>query len=673
MKNYFVIFLYRIILILSIVMPFKQVFSQAITYETSKALLIHQFTLNINWENEQNIKKYKIGFLENEAKTYNEFKKTIATNKIKGKPVELFRVKSIDKIPNVQLLYIDEKWSEKIEEIWFKIENRNILLVSEKSNDAKYIMLNIFLNPKEDKINFEINKANIIIENFSFDPELLLTGGKEVDIRELYREMKLGLVKEKQEVEQQKKIIKKQTEELATLHKQADILNINITLLLKQIAKSKAKLEFLSDSVKIQQEILSLKLIQIKEQEKKLKTQEREISIKENEIIKKENEIIKKENEISSRTIELDSILTEKNKQQDIINKQKNDISNQKNIINKKNWQLLLSVVLAFLLIVVAVFIYYAYRIRKKASIKQLAVSNKLGKQKRVLEKTLTKLKATQSQLIQSEKMASLGVLTAGIAHEINNPVNYINSGLEGLKTISTEIIKTVAKYQQITNGNEKKHEIEKQKIKKELEYLAEGIQTLTKNINKGVSRTTEIIKSLNTFSHTDDDELSLTNIHEGIDSTTTLLYNQYKNRIKIIKNYNKIPTIHCYSSKLNQVFMNILSNAIQAIEEKGTIIITTSQIDNLEKQNGEYVKISIKDTGKGIPENVQNKIFEPFFTTKQVGKGTGLGLSISHGIIQQHKGEIKFKSSTKGTEFEIYLPIISNHNKKATTQKMNN
>ncbi len=529
------IFFYIIILILSIVMPFKQAFSQSITYETSKALLIYQFTLNINWENEKNIKKYKICFLENDNKTYNEFKKIIATNRINGKPVELFQVKSIDKIPDVHLLYVDEKWSEKIEEIWFKIENRNILLVSEKCDDAKYIMLNVRYSQEDEKVKFEINKANLIIENFSFNPEILLIGGKEVDVRELYREMKLGLEKEKQEVEQQKKIIKKQTKELATLHKQADILNSNITLLLKQITKSKEKLDFLSDSVKIQQEILSLKLIQIKEQEKKLKTQEREISIK-------ENEIIKKEAEITTRTIELDSILTEKNKQQEIIDRQKNDISDQKNIINKRNWQLLLSVVLAFSLIVVAIFIYYAYSVRTKTNIKQLAVNETLEIQKRILEKTLKKLTTTQSQLIQSEKMASLGVLTAGIAHEINNPVNYINSGLEGLKTISSEIIKTVAKYQKVTNGNEKKNEIEKQKIKKELEYLTDGIQTLTKNINKGVSRTTEIIKSLNTFSHTDDDELSLTNIHEGIDSTTTLLYNQYKNRIQIIKNYNKIP-----------------------------------------------------------------------------------------------------------------------------------
>ena len=629
-----------IILFLSLFVSLEPAISQ-ISYETSKALLIFQFANNISHENEKGIKKYKICFLGNDIKTYQELEKLTANNRIKGKLVELSFVDNLDQIPEIQLLYIDKTWVKKIEEVWLKIENKNILLVSEQCPDAKYIMLNILRYQAQEKVDFEINKANMIIENLSFNPELLLLGGKEVDIRELYRDMKQRLEKEKQDVEQYKQVLREQTAEIAVLHKQTDSLRTNINVLTEKISKSEGKLNYLSDSVKIQQDILLSKLSQIRNQETKLANQK--------------NEIRKKENEIKSRTNELDNIIAEKVKQQDIINEQEITLLDQENIISTKNQQLSLTVVFALMLMVLTISILYALRTKKKASKKQLIVNRRLGEQKLILEKTLKNLTNTKSKLIQSEKMASLGVLTAGIAHEINNPVNYISSGLEGLKTVSSQIINVVSKYQEYTK--EKNQEIE-QNIQDELSFLTTAIQTLTKNIQTGVNRTTKIIKSLNAFSRVDDDKLSLSDLHENIDLTTTLLHNKYKNRIEIIKNYNKIPQTYCYSSKLNQVFMNILSNAIQAVKDKGTITITTEHIEkSLEDKKG-GIKISIKDTGIGIPKEIQGRIFEPFFTTKQVGQGTGLGLSITHGIIEQHKGTIKLNSTDKGTEFEIYIPV---------------
>jgi len=147
--------------------------------------------------------------------------------------------------------------------------------------------------------------------------------------------------------------------------------------------------------------------------------------------------------------------------------------------------------------------------------------------------------------------------------------------------------------------------------------------------------------------------------LHENINSTVTLLHNQYKNRIEIIKDYGKIPETYCYSSKLSQVFMNILSNAVQAIPEKGTIEIKTSYIEKSKEYIQNRIKISIKDNGTGIPVGAKTKVYEPFFTTKNVGKGTGLGLSITHGIIEQHNGSIDFASDSSGTEFNIYIPVI--------------
>jgi two-component system NtrC family sensor kinase len=198
----------------------------------------------------------------------------------------------------------------------------------------------------------------------------------------------------------------------------------------------------------------------------------------------------------------------------------------------------------------------------------------------------------------------------------------------------------------------EKLKEIEKLKDKIEYKETTGEIINLIDSIKTGTERTTEIIKGLRSFSRLDEDILKVADIHENLNSTLILLRNKYKERIEVKKYYGDIPQIECYPGQLNQVFMNILSNAIDAIEDKGIITVRTS------KSNGS-VQISIRDTGKGIPENIKAKIFEPFFTTKEVGQGTGLGLSISHGIIEKHMGSIKVKSEVgQGSEFIILLPV---------------
>ena len=171
-------------------------------------------------------------------------------------------------------------------------------------------------------------------------------------------------------------------------------------------------------------------------------------------------------------------------------------------------------------------------------------------------------------------------------------------------------------------------------------------------SVKTGTERTTEIIKGLRTFSRLDEDVLKIADIHEGLDSTLILLRNKYKQRIEINKLYGNIPEIECYPGQLNQVFMNILSNAIDAIDDKGIIAISTSK-------SNKSIRISIKDSGRGISENIKSKIFDPFFTTKEVGQGTGLGLSICHSIIEKHRGSIEVKSEIgKGSEFVIALPV---------------
>ncbi len=269
----------------------------------------------------------------------------------------------------------------------------------------------------------------------------------------------------------------------------------------------------------------------------------------------------------------------------------------------------------------------------------------------------LKHLKETQSKLVESEKMASLGQLTAGIAHEINNPINFVSSSITPLRRDMNFVLDLLDKYHGISSEPEIKskfdtvHAWEK---RLDMPYLKEEIDSILQGIEEGASRTTEIVRGLRNFSRLDESELKLVNIHEGIDSTLVLLNNKLSN-IKVVKQYNLHEDIECYAGKINQVFMNILSNSVHAVNKKpgeGLIVISTG-----ENSSG-YATISIRDNGTGIPQSVISKIFEPFFTTKDVGEGTGLGLSIVYSIIQSHGGDIQVNSAEgEGTEFILILP----------------
>ncbi|MCR6638728.1 MAG: ATP-binding protein [Sporocytophaga sp.] len=274
------------------------------------------------------------------------------------------------------------------------------------------------------------------------------------------------------------------------------------------------------------------------------------------------------------------------------------------------------------------------------------------------LNKALTNLQEAQSQLVDAEKMASLGQLTAGIAHEINNPINFVSSSINPLKRDIQGLMQILEEYEKLHKQeplNVNLKQIEKLKENLEYDYLKEEIDLMLNGIAEGATRTAEIVKSLRNFSRLDEDALKPSDLNLGIDSTLVLLNNSMDGKVKITKCYNDIPAIECFPGKINQVFMNILTNSIQAVKAKnitnGEIIISTFEKD-------EVVGVSIKDNGIGMSEKTKMKIFEPFFTTKDVGEGTGLGLSIVYTIIESHKGKIEVHSEEGiGTEFILYLP----------------
>ncbi len=272
------------------------------------------------------------------------------------------------------------------------------------------------------------------------------------------------------------------------------------------------------------------------------------------------------------------------------------------------------------------------------------------------LQATLENLHQTQSQLIQTEKMSSLGQMVAGVAHEINNPVNFIYGNIEHIDNYIKDLINLINLYEKYYPETETEiHELIEDI---ELDFIREDLPKIINSMQLGTDRIRAIVLSLRNFSRLDEAEIKLSDIHEGIDSTLLLLNHRLKLGINVIKNYGNLPLIECYPAQLNQVFMNIISNGIDAIIEQEDyqnkqIIITT------EKRNNEQIIVKIADNGTGIPDEIKSKLFDPFFTTKPVGKGIGLGLSIVYQIITKHHGQIEVNSSVgKGTQFEIILPM---------------
>jgi two-component system NtrC family sensor kinase len=238
------------------------------------------------------------------------------------------------------------------------------------------------------------------------------------------------------------------------------------------------------------------------------------------------------------------------------------------------------------------------------------------------------------SQLIQSEKMAALGLLVAGVAHEINTPMGAIHSNND----IMTRAVGKVRKLLEPAPDKE---------VRRLLDILGE----ICRNNELATERIMNIVRSLKNFARLDEAERKKVNIHEGIESTLSLLRHQLKTRIRIVKCFGDIPEIECFPNELNQVFMNILVNAAQAIKHRGEITVKTWR-------EGDRVKIAISDTGVGIPPENLSKVFDPGFTTKGVGLGTGLGLSLCYKIVQDHRGTIEAESSKQGTTFTISIPL---------------
>ncbi|MGH9873869.1 MAG: sensor histidine kinase, partial [Pyrinomonadaceae bacterium] len=271
------------------------------------------------------------------------------------------------------------------------------------------------------------------------------------------------------------------------------------------------------------------------------------------------------------------------------------------------------------------------------------------------LAKSKTELERLQGQLVHTEKMASLGQLSAGIAHELNNPAGFIYGNVDILRDYLKDLERLLAVYDEISLPPEAASLVAAVKTEISYQRLSGELISIIVDCREGAQRICDVVKNLRLFSRLDEAELKKVDIHEGLDSTIRLLSRYYSaGRIVLRRDYGNLPMVNCYAGQLNQVWMNLLGNAAQAVNDGGEVSVSTSV-------DGNWISVVISDTGDGIPDADLPRIFDPFFTTKPVGEGTGLGLSISYGIIERHGGAITVMSEVgAGTTFTVKIPVCA-------------
>ena len=292
-------------------------------------------------------------------------------------------------------------------------------------------------------------------------------------------------------------------------------------------------------------------------------------------------------------------------------------------------------------------------RVRQRTA--ELTIANtQLQAEKAAQEELIGKLAEAHSQLLQSEKMASIGQLASGVAHEINNPIGFVNSNMGSLQRYMQDLLKLLSEYENAEQQLPDETRVALAGIKQQVDvaYLRNDVANLLSESMEGLQRVKHIVQDLKDFSHVDKQDKQWASLEQGLDSTLNIVWNELKYKADVVKEYAGIPQIECIPAQLNQVFMNLLMNAVQAIDEHGRITIRTGT-------DGDDVWVEVEDSGRGIEPEHLSRIFDPFFTTKPVGSGTGLGLSLSYSIVQDHGGRIEVKSAPgQGSVFRVVLPL---------------
>jgi signal transduction histidine kinase len=605
----------------------------------------YSFMKNIEWP--QKNTPFKIHIITTDEGLKNEFRTTSPSQKIANKSVEVTFTSYVMVQQDVDVIFVTNRYNTTIPTLLDRIGGSTVLLITDRYDIQRDVMIN-FLGESSSDLTFEINRANVTNQGLKIKSGMSDLGGSEVNVAKIFKQvrdsvramelraealkvqfdsMNMKIAVAGRLVRGQDRLIDERDQEIALKQQEIDKQTDVLDSLRDEFAESEKRLIALTATLDSREEELAVLGEEISLQKENVEEG--------NKILAEQQERITKQNEaISQREEQLDEMTTVVNSQQSAL------------------------VFLILFLVVVVVFlflIFTAYRARKRAA-------KKLAEQKEDLARLLDELQDTQSQLVQSEKMASLGTLTAGIAHEINNAINFVYSGIHVLSDKFTEIRPVISHVTELKEDDKNLKGSIKDLIKEreEIGYdEAQGvIDQMISSIKVGAERTTEIVKGLRIFSRSETEKKTKIDIHNDLDVALLLLNSRHKDSVKINKHFtDNIPAIQGFKGQLSQAFLNIINNSIDSVSEKGK----GGEIDIATSMNGKSVEVAIKDNGLGMTEEDKLKIFDPFFTTKKVGSGTGLGLAITYGIVERHGGTITVNSKVgEGAEFIIKLPLDS-------------
>lgn len=589
-----------------------------VSYENLKAALIYQFALKTHEPHESSSENYKIGFLGNDTKTFEALFNLLVNNKIHNKEGELNWINGETNFQSFDMIYMDNGYCKSIEQITNSIEGEGILLVSEQCTESRFIMMNIMFNPETNNISFEVNKANLLIEGFEFDDELLLLGGKEIDIRELYKVTKKELAFDYAELEKQKLEIEFQRTAIGNLHKEIDERAKKAELLKSNIDSLKTNSFIYENNLREQENRLKRLSDSVIGQRNELEKKIREISARDLRVLEQSSILSNQLNEIDVNRLELDSLKREINNQLTIIINQQDILKSKEKLIGTQNKLLNVSIAFVLALLFLGIAIFIALRIKQRANYKL-----EQNVQDRTFELQIAKEKAEENDRLKTAFLANM-------SHEIRTPMNAIIGFSELLSSLG-KIEPKFSKYIEI--------------------------------IQKSGSQLLNIVNDILDISKIETGQTSYNPTQVGIYGCLESISEKFKKIAELKDLYFKMnfpdinsnDLIYCDELKLKQILNNLISNSLK-FTRKGGIIFS------VKKSDSEWI-FQINDTGIGIDKNMHEVIFDRFrqaeiSTTREFG-GTGLGLAIAKSYVEIMGGKIWLESEVeKGTDFYFSIPF---------------
>ncbi|MEO9483885.1 MAG: YfiR/HmsC family protein [Ekhidna sp.] len=605
----------------------------------------YSFIKNIEWPEKET--PFKIHIITTDNGLKDHFRATSQKEVLAGRSVEVSFTSYVIIPQDADVIFVTNRYNPTIPSLLDQISGKSILFISDHFDKQRDVMIN-FLSSNTGELTFEYNRANIVYQNLEVKPGMRELGGSEVDLAKIFKQARDSIRSMELRALQLKARFDSMSFDVAAavgIYRQQQSL----------IQERDLEIALRQNQIKRQGEVLDSLSAEFAESEKRLIDLTQTLDLREAELLTLGDEIDQQKENVAEGNRTLDEQSKRIAEQNDEIAQREERLNEMSNVVNSQQSALVFLVLFLVVLVGLSFLIFTAYRARKRAA-------RKLAEQKEDLAHLLDELQETQSQLVQSEKMASLGTLTAGIAHEINNAINFVYSGIHVLSDKFTEIRPVISQVTELKQDDKDlKKSIEKLvKDREEVDYDgAQGvIDQMINSIKVGAERTTEIVKGLRIFSRSETEQKTKIDIHSDIDVALLLLNSRHKDAISINRKLSdQHMEVDGYKGQLSQAFLNIISNSIDAVAPKGK----EGKIDIETSFDGKRAEVKITDNGVGMSEDDIQKIFDPFFTTKKVGAGTGLGLSITYGIVERHGGTIAVNSQIdQGTEFIIKLPLAS-------------